>query len=186
MSTTSSGLESGLSILLITTIGFSPRFRDFLRTNLVWGIGPSKASTRRSTPSTIFKILSTSPPKSACPGVSTIFIFISLYRMDVFLARIVIPLSFSRSLESMTLSVIASFALNIPLCLSIPSTRVVLPWSTWAIMAMFLMSLRNCILCSPFVLILICSQTIKSIAACIIPLRVQAPSKLSITGKFCV
>lgn len=39
------------------------RARD--KTKRVWGMGPSKASTRRSTPFTIFRIRSTSPPKSA-------------------------------------------------------------------------------------------------------------------------
>ena len=38
---------------------------------------------------------STSPPKSACPGVSTIFILISPCITDVFFESIVIPLSFS-------------------------------------------------------------------------------------------
>ena len=35
------------------------------RTNLVWGIGPSKASTRTRAPSAIWSVRSTSPPKSA-------------------------------------------------------------------------------------------------------------------------
>ena len=46
----------------------------FPNTNLVCGIGPSAASVSKITPSAIPKTLSTSPPKSACPGVSTIFI----------------------------------------------------------------------------------------------------------------
>ena len=46
----------------------------FFNTSLVCGIAPSNASTNNNTPSTVFKTLSTSPPKSACPGVSTIFI----------------------------------------------------------------------------------------------------------------
>ena len=41
-------------------------------------MGPSTASTRSSTPSTICSTRSTSLPKSACPGVSTIFIVWSL------------------------------------------------------------------------------------------------------------
>ncbi len=40
-------------------------------TKRVCGIGPSKASTTKSTESTIESTRSTSPPKSACPGVST-------------------------------------------------------------------------------------------------------------------
>ena len=43
-----------------------------------WGIGPSKASTTRITPFTIFRTRSTSPPKSAWPGVSMMLIFVSL------------------------------------------------------------------------------------------------------------
>lgn len=44
--------------------------------------------------------LSTSPPKSACPGVSMMLILTSLYLTAVFLDRIVIPRSRSKSLES--------------------------------------------------------------------------------------
>ena len=40
----------------------------FRVTKRVCGIGPSTASTRSSTPSTIDSTRSTSPPKSACPG----------------------------------------------------------------------------------------------------------------------
>ena len=137
-STTFKGLAPGLSILFITTIGFKFKANDFFKTSLVCGIAPSNASTNKSTPSTILRTRSTSPPKSACPGVSTIFIFISLYITDVFLASIVIPLSFSRSFESITLSCTCSFALKVPLCLKSASTNVVFPWSTCAIIATFL------------------------------------------------
>jgi hypothetical protein len=54
----------------------------------------------------------------------------------VFFARIVIPRSLSRSLESMTRSATASLARKVPDWRSMASTRVVLPWSTWAMMAM--------------------------------------------------
>ena len=73
---------------------------------------------------------STSPPKSAWPGVSTMLIFISLYITAVFLDKMVIPRSRSIALESITLSATCSLARKIWLCLSIASTRVVLPWST--------------------------------------------------------
>ena len=43
----------------------------------------------------MFNVLSTSPPKSECPGVSIMFILYSLYLTDIFLALIVIPFSFS-------------------------------------------------------------------------------------------
>ena len=54
-------------------------------------------------------------------------------------AMMVIPRSRSRSMESMMRSLTSWFSLKTPVCLSMPSTSVVFPWSTWAIMAMFLM-----------------------------------------------
>src|SRR5215469_2674444 len=51
----------------------------------------------------------------------------------------VMPRSRSSSFESRTRSATASLARNVPLCLSMASTRVVLPWSTWAMMAMLRM-----------------------------------------------
>src|SRR5699024_2568229 len=78
----------------------------------------------------------TSPPKSAWPGVSTMLILTSLYTQEQFLARMVMPRSRSMSPESITRSATCWLARNAPDCLSIWSTRVVLPWSTWAIMAM--------------------------------------------------
>ena len=42
---------------------------------------------------------STSPPKSAWPGVSTILIRVSFHAIDAAFAMIVIPRSFSRSFE---------------------------------------------------------------------------------------
>ena len=72
------GRASGRSILLIHTITGSFSARAFFKTNLVCGMAPSKASTRRTTPLTILRTRSTSPPKSACPGVSMILIFVFL------------------------------------------------------------------------------------------------------------
>jgi hypothetical protein len=51
----------------MTTIGVSRCSSAFRSTNLVCGSGPSDASTSSSTPSTIVKVRSTSPPKSAWP-----------------------------------------------------------------------------------------------------------------------
>ena len=73
-------------------------------TKRVWGSGPSLASTSSSTPSTIVSPRSTSPPKSEWPGVSTMLSFTPRWRTEVFLARIVMPFSRSRSIESMTRS----------------------------------------------------------------------------------
>src|ERR1039457_3469449 len=56
--------------------------------------------------------------------------------MAVFLARMVMPRSRSRSFESMTRSATVSLSRKVPLWRSMASTSVVLPWSTWAMMAM--------------------------------------------------
>ena len=103
-SSTSVGLASGRSILFTHTTTGRSNSNALRRTNLVCGIGPSNASTTRMTPFTIFSTRSTSPPKSAWPGVSMMLIFVSLYTTAVFLERIVIPRSLSISLESMTRS----------------------------------------------------------------------------------
>jgi hypothetical protein len=75
--TTHSGRAPGRSTLLTTTIGCSPSCKAFSVTKRVCGIGPSTASTSSSTPSTIPSTRSTSPPKSAWPGVSTMLISVS-------------------------------------------------------------------------------------------------------------
>ena len=90
---------SGRSTLLIATIGRSPIFNALPTTNFVCGIGPSAASTSTITPSTIERMRSTSPPKSAWPGVSTILTRVSFHTTEVALARMVMPRSFSRSFE---------------------------------------------------------------------------------------
>src|SRR5689334_7621441 len=63
-------------------------------------------------------------------------IFTLRYKMAVILARIVMPRSRSSSLESITRSATTSFKRKAPLCRSMASTSVVLPWSTCAMMAM--------------------------------------------------
>ena len=105
-------------------------------TNLVCGMGPSAASTSTMAPSTIDRMRSTSPPKSAWPGVSTILMRVSFQTTEVALARMVMPRSFSRSLESMTRSATRWLSRNDPDCFRSSSTSVVLPWSTWAMIAM--------------------------------------------------
>src|SRR6266487_3339911 len=64
-------------------------------------------------------------------------------RIDVFLARIVIPFSRSRSLVSMISVPTSWFSRKVWLCGSSASTSVVLPWSTWAMIATFRMSCRR-------------------------------------------
>ena len=134
--TTSPGRASPLSTLLTQTIGLKPILSALPTTNLVCGIGPSAASTSTIAPSTIDKIRSTSPPKSAWPGVSTMFTRTSFHTTDVALARMVMPRSRSRSFESMTRSATLWLSRNAPDCCRSRSTSVVLPWSTWAMMAM--------------------------------------------------
>ena len=65
---------SGRSILLITSTTGRFASNALRSTNRVCGIGPSEASTSNTAPSTIFRIRSTSPPKSAWPGVSRMLI----------------------------------------------------------------------------------------------------------------
>jgi hypothetical protein len=65
-------------------------------------------------------------------------ITISAKNTAIFYKEIVIPRSFSRSIESITLSSTILWESNVPLCFKRPSTKVVLPWSTCAIIAMFL------------------------------------------------
>ena len=145
-SSTSSTRASGRSHLLMQTMTDRFSSKAFLSTNFVCGIGPSKASTTRMTPFTIFSTRSTSPPKSACPGVSIILIFVPLYMTAVFLERIVIPRSRSMALLSMTRSATSWFSRNTPLCFKSSSTRVVLPWSTCAMIATFLTSSLFCLI----------------------------------------
>src|SRR4051812_39736404 len=55
----------------------------------------------------------------------------------------VMPFSRSRSIESMTRSLTSWLARKAPDCQSMASTRVVLPWSTWAMIATFRRSSRT-------------------------------------------
>src|SRR5439155_371704 len=132
----------------MTTMGGRLASSAFFRTNRVCGSGPSAASTRRSTPSTSVSVRSTSEPKSAWPGVSTMLMWTPRYAMAVFLAMIVMPFSRSRSIESMMRSGTDSFWRKRPDCQSMASTRVVLPWSTWAMIAMLRIESRCCIVSS--------------------------------------
>ena len=89
-------------------------------------------------------IRSTSPPKSACPGVSKMLIVVSPYLTAVFLDKIVIPRSRSIALESIARSSRFMCSGNVSDCFNNWLTKVVLPWSTCAIMAIFLISSLLC------------------------------------------
>ncbi len=93
-----------------TTIGRRPIFSALPSTNLVCGMTPSSASTSSTQPSTMPRIRSTSPPKSAWPGVSMMLIRVSpaspCHSTEVHLARMVMPRSRSWSLESMARSTV--------------------------------------------------------------------------------
>ncbi len=136
ISCTSSGRQLGLSTLFITTTGLRPISIAFCSTKRVCGIGPSNASTNSRQPSAMLSTRSTSPPKSACPGVSIMFILYPLYSIDTFLERIVMPRSRSRSLLSSISSPAFWFSRKRWPARSILSTSVVLPWSTCAMIAM--------------------------------------------------
>src|SRR5665648_393048 len=144
--TTSSMRASDRSTLLTTSTTGSLASSALRSTKRVCGNGPSEASTSSSTPSTMERPRSTSPPKSAWPGVSMMLMVTPSgspasaaagprYRTVVFLARIVIPFSRSRSPVSMARSSTCACAPKAPDCQSMASTRVVLPWSTWATIA---------------------------------------------------
>ncbi len=70
-------------------------------------------------------------------------IFTSPKRTAVFLARIVMPFSRSRSIESSTRSATFWLSRNEPDCQSMASTSVVFPWSTCATIATSRMSSRS-------------------------------------------
>src|SRR6056297_426863 len=149
-STTSAIRASGRSILLTTISTGRPDSSALRSTKRVYGSGPSLASTRSSAASTMASARSTSPPKSAWPGVSTTLTTTSApsgcgRTTAVFFARIVMPRSRSRSPESMTRSSTSWLARNAPDCHSMASTRVVLPWSTWAMMATLRRSERTAV-----------------------------------------
>ena len=73
-STTSPIRASARSVLFTTSTTGRPAVSVLRSTKRVCGSGPSEASTSRTTPSTIDRPRSTSPPKSAWPGVSTTLI----------------------------------------------------------------------------------------------------------------
>ena len=134
-----SGLAPSRSILLMQIMICKFASMACERTKRVWGMGPSAASTSSTAPSAILSTRSTSPPKSAWPGVSMTLILMPWYSMEMFLARIVMPRSRSWSLESRTRSSTCWFSRKALVAFSIWSTSVVLPWSTCAMIAMLRM-----------------------------------------------
>ncbi|CAM4062270.1 hypothetical protein HEMA109418_07515 [Helcobacillus massiliensis] len=152
--TTWSMRASGRSTLLTTRITGSFAASALRSTKRVCGSGPSEESTSSTTPSTMDRARSTSPPKSACPGVSITLMVIPsgsptaaavgpVYRIAVFFARMVMPFSRSRSPESIARSSCFSWSPNAPPWVSMASTMVVLPWSTWATIATLRRSVRR-------------------------------------------
>ena len=136
--TTSEIRASGRSVLFTHRMTGSLASRALRSTKRVCGSGPSEASTSSTTPSTMEMPRSTSPPKSAWPGVSMMLRVMPsgwpywaasgpVYCTAVFLARMVMPFSRSRSLESITRSGTSSRSLNTWDWASIALTRVVLP-----------------------------------------------------------
>jgi hypothetical protein len=89
------------------------------------------------------RMRSTSPPKSAWPGVSTMLIRTPFHSTEVHLARMVMPRSRSMSLLSIARSATVWLSRKAPDCLRSWSTRVVFPWSTCAMIAMLRMSMGS-------------------------------------------
>src|SRR4051794_8800445 len=73
------------------------------------------------------------------------FTFVSPIWTAVFFARIVMPFSRSRSIESSTRSATSWLSRKEPDCQSSASTSVVLPWSTWATIATLRRSSRRAV-----------------------------------------
>src|SRR5438067_852298 len=84
----------------MTTMGRRPNSNALRSTKRVCGSGPSAASTSSSAPSAMRRTRSTSPPKSAWPGVSMMLTLVPASVRAMFLARIVMPRCRSNSLES--------------------------------------------------------------------------------------
>ena len=134
-SCTRSGSASGRSTLLIddhrmqTQLESLPGDEPGLRHRAFEGVHQEQDAVHHR------RIRSTSPPKSAWPGVSTMLIFTppppgASQRTEAFLEKMVMPRSLSSGLESITRSSIRCPSRNEPVWRSIWSTSVVLPWST--------------------------------------------------------
>ena len=94
----------------------------------------------------MFSTRSTSPPKSAWPGVSMMLMITPPCEMAVFLASIVMPFSCSRAPESRIRLPTSWLSRKVLLCFRRASTSVVFPWSTWAMIARLRMSLRTLVM----------------------------------------
>ena len=129
------------SILLINIIVGICSFCKVLNSNFVCACMPSFADNMRTAPSSILNVRSTSAIKSMCPGVSMILHFTPFQTIDVVEARIVIPLRFSISIESVMvspLSTLPRFSVA-PQANSRFSVTEVFPASMWARIPKFIM-----------------------------------------------
>ena len=110
------------------------------RSSVVWACTPSAAEMTSTAPSSTARDRSTSPMKSVCPGVSTMFILSSPRGRDAEAVFTEMP----RLRSTSRLSVVAVPLSTVPGALMAPeaarscSVSVVLPASTWASMPMFL------------------------------------------------
>ena len=132
-STTSSGRADGLSILLTTTIeqDLVPRLFSIRNESEAWFLRRHKRPIQPHRPFHDPFHFSTEVRVSWC--VHDIDSS-SVIATAVFLARIVIPRSFSRSFESIARSCNSLRSSKVCDCFNNSSTKVVLPWSTWAMM----------------------------------------------------
>ena len=143
-STSISNILISLSILLRTKIHLILFSTAYFIKLTVWGATPSTMSMIKNAPSTNFRAVVTSKPKSICPGESiklinfyylsdpSIFNFVGVNKeiLDDF---IVISLSCSSSQKSKYNNFPFIFLEKIKFEEIKASVNDVLPWSTWAI-----------------------------------------------------
>lgn len=140
-----SSIVNNLSILFNTNIHFILLSTAYFIRFMVYGATPSTTSIINRAPSTNFKAVVTSKPKSIWPGESIKFInFYSAVLPSKFNFEgvnsviledfMVISLSYSSSLKSKYNNLPFIFLENIIFDDIRVSVNEVLPWSTWAIM----------------------------------------------------
>jgi hypothetical protein len=129
--------------LVDTTIGFRPRASALPTTNLVCGSTPFGGVDQHDGAVHHVQDALDLAAEIGVAGVSTMLMRVSFQTTEVHLARMVMPRSRSRSLRIHGALGHLLVSRNVPDCLSSWSTSVVLPWSTWAMMAILRMSPGN-------------------------------------------
>ena len=135
--TTHSGRAPGRSTLLTTTIGCRPSFSAFMRDEPRLRHRPlDRVDQQQHAVDHAEHALDLAAEVGVARRVDDVDLGRRRSVIEQFLARIVMPRSRSRSLLSIIRSATCWCLANVPACTSSLSTSVVLPWSTWAMMAM--------------------------------------------------